>query len=419
MYTSRQFPLLIAAIALALGLLACDLPSFPMPTAAVPLPIATPIAAPPTVPATVVPAEAVPDNWPPAGATALYAAGSWENPRVYAVAADASTVDLGQDAHPGATVSRSGRWIAYPGGAPPVNSILIVDLGNGTTYTISTTSGFNVYGTAFDLAETRLAGLELGPREGEDTSWAIVVVNLEDGSAMRLDATVGSDYGLLPGIPMGWSASGNELLYSAFVPYSEQGTAGVWGIALPPGAALAPVGSLRRRELLPGGAYDSRPYLSPDGTRFLYLARDPDYTPAGYEPIGYDLAVNQLWVLDVASGLSTLLVEVTDGGALGGAVAWSPDGTQILFARGNYAGGTFASLALHARDGSGTIRDIGPLPLPPGGGLSDLDWCTPDVALVTLTTTDYVHELHTVDLVGGSTTLVTSDAYVSVLGCVR
>jgi hypothetical protein len=134
--------------------------------------------------------------------------------------------------------------------------------------------------------------------------------------------------------------------------------------------------------------------------------------------MAYDLAVNQLWAVDLASGSPSSLVNVTDGGALARAAAWSPDGAQTLFAQGNYGGDAFASLTLKVRDSTGTVRDVGPAPLPPGGGLRGLDWCTPGTALATVTTADYEHQLHTVDVTGGGTGLVTSATHISVLGCV-
>ena len=102
------------------------------------------------------------------------------------------------------------------------------------------------------------------------------------------------------------------------------------------------------------------------------MARDPDYAPAHYEPIAYDTAVNQLWALDLAGGVPALLVEVTDGGALGYDAAWSPDGAQVLFAQGTYAGDTFAGLTLKVRDGSGAVRDVGLLPLEPRSSVREV-----------------------------------------------
>jgi hypothetical protein len=314
-----------------------------------------------------------------------------------------------------------GRWVAHPTG-PSSGSLTIVNLENSTTYNPPVTPGFTVYGQDFDHAETRLAFMELGA-DASGYTWAIVVVNLADGSTTRFETTMamgGFDpSALLPGNPTGWAAPGNELLLNTFMPDTEGNWGGVWGIALPPGAPSAPLDALGRRQLVSVGDYLADPRLSPEGARLLYLNRDFGYTPAGYTPMAYDLAVNQLWSVDFASGTPTQLVNAIDGSALARDACWSPDGAQTLFAQGSYAGDAFGSLTLKARDGGGAVRDIGPAPLPPGGSLRSLDWCAPNIALVTVTTTDYDHQLHTVNMTSGGAVIVAFGEYVTVLGCIQ
>jgi hypothetical protein len=186
---------------------------------------------------------------------------------------------------------------------------------------------------------------------------------------------------------------------------------------LPADAVL--IADLERHRILPGDRYLFRPRVSPQATRLPYLNRDYDYTPDNYALVRYDLAVNQLRLLDLASASSRLLVEEAEGGALGGDVAWSPDGGAALFAEGRYGNGTFASLTLKTVDDAGTVTDVAPIPLPPAGFLVSLDWCTQDMALVVVATSEGVHELHTVDIVSGDASLVASDDTIEVLGCVR
>jgi hypothetical protein len=413
MHKNHRYLLAGATIVLALAMLSCNLASSRSPAS----PTAPPAS--PPLPSATTPPTAVPSaGWLPPGTVALYAAGSWDNARLYALAADGSATDMDLEVYNGATASPAGRWIASPGGPPMADSSVISNLEDGTTYTVAATPSFGIYHMAFDSAETRLAFLEVGPPEGEATGWAIVVVNLADGSTARFEAAMGADRAFLPGTPIGWNASGGELIVDTFLPYSEGGFAGVWAIALPPDAAPAPLSTLARRELLPSWGYLSRPRLSPDTTRLLYPARDPDYMPADYEPVMMDLAVNQLQMVDLAAGTSTLLVETTDGGALASAAAWSPDGSEVLFAQGTYSGYAFASLGAKIRDGSGTVRDVGALPAPPEGTPTGLEWCTPDLAFYTVTTGDGARQLHTVDLAGGETDLITSADYLTLLGCV-
>jgi hypothetical protein len=149
------------------------------------------------------------------------------------------------------------------------------------------------------------------------------------------------------------------------------------------------------------------------------VGRDYDYTPDNYGPVGYDLAVNQLGLVDLENGSPTLLVEETEGGALGGDSAWSPDGSRGLFTEGRYGNGTFDSLTLKTVDDTGTVTEVAPIPLPAGGFLVSLDWCRQETALVVVADSEGVHQLHTMDLASGESSLVTSDDEIAVLGCIR
>jgi len=298
---------------------------------------------------------------------------------------------------------------------PPTDAVIISNLRTGTTYTVPVASDFDPYGMAFDSSGSRFSFLELGPPEAERTEWALVVVGLENGATTRFPATMRSGEELLPGLPIGWS--GDDLLINTFVPFTEAGSAGLWSVTLPPDVASRPVDELDRRQVLPGDSYLFSPRLSPQATHLLYVNRDYTYTPDNYAPVGYDLAVNQLWMLDLASNTSTLLVEETEGGALGNDVAWSPDGTLGLFAGGRYGNGTFASLTLRTVESSGAVTEVAPVPLPAGGFLVSLDWCAPESLLVIVGTSEGVHELHAVDTTSGASSLVATDDTIEVLGC--
>jgi hypothetical protein len=426
---ARKSIILLTAAMLVLSILACSQPTSQSPTDIV-TPYAQTTAEPTTPPGdtptamptaespTESPTEPPPSSWLPAGTLALYATGSWDSRQIYALAPGPTSIDLGRTTPSNIALSRTGRWLAYANEPAPATGVVIANLEDGTTRTIPLTSDHTLYGLAFDRAETRLAFTELG--SSTDTyTWAIVVVNLVDGSIAHFNDTFSfppTDDTMLPGRPIGWTAAGDELLLDTFLPDTEGNWAGAWAVTLPSGAPPAALDALHSRVVIANGDYSTTPRLSPDATHLLYLNRDYAYTPAGYEPVGYDLAVNQLWSVS-AGGDSVMLVNVTDGGALAQDASWSQGGPQVLFAQGNYAGDAFASLTLKVRDDAGAVHGVGSVPLPPGGDLQSIAWCLPDSALVVVTTADYDHQLHIVEFGGGSTLIASAD-YISVLGCV-
>lgn len=412
-----RFRLLLSIAVMTLSILACGLPDTTptvLPTTYIP-PTTEPT--PGESPAgTESPTSPPPPGWLPSDTIALYSSGSWEAPRLYALNAGGISTDLGRTLSPGAVASRSGRWVAQKSTPSPATSVMITSLETGTTYSIPVTPGADVYGMAFDNAETRLAFMELGGLTEAGTSWSIVSVNLGDGSTAAFGMVSSVDAEMLPGFPLGWTG-GNELVLSTFAPFTEGNWAGAWGVTLPPGTLPAPLDTLSRRVLIPMGDYRLTLRLSPDCNRLLYLNRDFGYTPAGYEPMAYDLAVNQLGTLNLPGGAPTLVVNVTDGGALAGDAAWSPDSAQILFAQGVYVGPSFGSLTFKVRDAGGAVRDAGAVPLPAGGDLNTLDWCRPSQALAVVIASDSLQQLHMVNLDTGASTFLTSASSISVLGC--
>ncbi len=370
----------------------------------------------PTAPTATVTPEA---GWLPAGTVALYSVGSGESLDLYALGADGSATGLGRELPPGSLASHDGRWVVHLDAPQPAASAVVVEsLQDGRSYTIplgvDCSQDSCIVGLwAFDREGTRLAFVEVAM-----SRWALVVVDLRDGSSRRFEALRTGDgrLPLAPGTPLGWAATG-ELLLDTFPPFSEGACLGVWALTLPAGGSPAAIDALGRRQLVAAGAYLHRPQLSPDGTRLLYLARDRAYTPAGYTLNGgfEDVAVNQLWSLDIASGRASRLVEVKDGGALGYPAAWSPDGREALFAQGRYVDGqTLSELTLKAVDAAGAVREIGPLAAQ--GYLSDLRWCAPGLALAAVYPGGEVSELYLVDLASGRTAFVGKGQQVSVLG---
>ncbi len=420
---AAAFALLIAALVCA----GCGGQPAIVPTVTLALPATaarpadtTPTVVPPTAAASPTPSPAplatLRSVRLPAGTIALYGLGKEQSLDLYALGAAGSARGLDVQVDRGWLVSGDGRWAVHldaPGAA--ARAIVIDNLEDERSYAIPLGQAGCMAGLwAFDREGTRLASLEVGT-----DYWALVVVDLRDGSSRRYELArpQGQPFPVLPGQPLGWAATG-ELVLDTFYPFSEGGYAGIGALTLPDGASPTLVADLGRRQLAPHGAYLFRPQLSPDGTRLLYLAREPGYTPAGYTLHGgfEDVMANQLWSLDVASDRAVKLVEVTDGGALAVAVAWSPDGREALCARGRYDDGQrLTALTLQAVDAAGAMRNVGALPAE--SQLMDLRWCRPGLALAILYHPGgAASELYTVDLAGGHIAFVGKGQQVSVLG---
>jgi hypothetical protein len=348
---------------------------------------------------------------------ALYGTGSPQHPTLYTLYEDGSAAGGDLNIYPGAVASRDGRWVASPGSLAPAGSVVIADLLRGTHYTIAATEGWGVSGLAFDPQVDRLAFLELAPAQVQNIPWAIVVVDLSDGSTTRFEDTTLPAQDSLPGDPLGWAAAGDTLLLATRLPYTDGRYAGIVAVELPPGTKAAPLDDLEQQELIPGGVYLSTPDLSPDGTRLVYLARDPSYVPADYEP-AEDFAVNQLWTFDLDTGEAAMLYQVTDGDALAQHATWSPDGQSILFAQGYYQGMYWRTLGLRRYSGVGEVTEVAPLPLPESWVQLRLHWCRPDTALVTMETGVPVDELYSAGMEAETLELVASEGTVFVLGCI-
>ncbi len=182
----------------------------------------------PPVPST----EGPPAGWLPSGTIALYLVGPRDASRLHSVAADRSTTDMGEILYDRPGMSRTGRWVASTGAPSPAATVWAMNLETGDNLITPLTPDYLLNGVAFNHDETRMAFVELGSFTAEAYVWAVVVVNLTDGSTARYEMTMtlGSDAELLPGYPIGWSNSGDELLIDTFLPGTEGTWRGVWAV---------------------------------------------------------------------------------------------------------------------------------------------------------------------------------------------
>lgn len=367
-----------------------------------------------------------PTTAPLTEAAAVYSAGTGERLELFALTEEGLEVPLDQLIFQGGAVSPAGTWIAFPASVPPASGVVVRDLTSPKIVVVGARQDFAVLGrAAFDASEARLAVLEVSQVAAEAPNWAILLTDTETGALTRL---VGEDWTVegawQPGFPIGWTGSGQELVLDTFIPYTDAGNQGVIALEVPTEITETveiTITDSSMREVLSEGEYRTTPRLSPEGTQLLYLARDEDYTPENYAPLAFDLAVNQLWTLDLvapdAEPVQRLAVE--DGSALARLAAWSPDGDQILYAQGMYAGSDFSSLSLHIHDGTEEVQDVGELMLPEGESLTNLYWCRPDLVLMASVSSEGTTQTLTrVALDDGTQTPVTSREVVEVLGCV-
>ncbi len=376
-----------------------------------------------TAPPTATPtAEAA--TWYGEGALALFVVGDYDRADLYVLGGDGSTRRVYEGVGQQVRVSSNGRWLGFVRWGQDGRATLALHdaRGDGSRQIIPDTSS-GIFPLVFDPAGRRLAYLDLGAPGEAGVPWALVVVDLDSGAVARHDALMRQDdRRLLPGAPVAWSrtaTAGDELILDTFLPYTEGGWMGVWGVTLPADGVSAPLESLALRELLPGApAYVSDLYFAPDGQSLAFLGRDSDYYPENYSPEFYDLAVNRLDILALADGARITLVEADDGSALGRALAWSPAGERLLFVQGRYEGPSFLPLTLKSSDRGGAVVEHGSLTLPPRGDLLDLAWCDASSALyVAWDGGEGTQRLFLFDLEAGLSTEITAGQRVEIVGC--
>ena len=397
------------------------LPTLPAPTA---LPTSAPSSPTPVPPSPQPPTPtpmAEPNTWF-SGAMALVVNGSYDHADLFALSADGTMWLALPDVGNQAQVSPDGRWLGFVRWSDDgSNALELHDVQTGAAREIASNDASGLLAFAFDLHSRRLAYLDLGSYGEQGVPWALVVQDLESDAVSRYDALmVGPESHPLPGMPIGWSgAAPDELLIDTFLPGTEAGWRGVWGLALPADGASASLDSLSPREIIPGApTYSSELYFAPQRQTVAFLGRSPDYTPDNYFPEFYDLAVNWLGVASLADGARAVIVEATDGSALARALSWSPDGQRLLFAQGRYEGENFGALSLKSADRSGTVVEYGPLTLPPLGGLLQLAWCDPSQALyVTWSGEDGLEHLVSFNMHTGVSTEISVGHRLEIVGC--
>jgi hypothetical protein len=367
-----------------------------------------------------------PTSWFASGVLALFTSGDGERSDLYALTTDGDLQEALPDVGSEVSVSPDGRWLGFVRWHDDGRADLVVqDAATGEQRLLSPETASGLLRFAFHPDGQRLVYLDLGAYTDVGVPWALVLADLVGVDGVRYEALMADgETRPLPGAPVGWS--GQELIIDTFLPYTEGGSMGVWAVTLPAEVPATrddggsePLEELPLRELIPGSpVYSSRVFLSPDRGSIAYLGRDPAYAPSNYQPEFYDLAVNRLGVAEVANGERRALVEVDDGSALARALAWSPDGDRLLFAQGFYEGQSFESLSLKSSSRDGTVVQYGPLTLPPLGGLLELAWCNPSLALyVTWDGGGGMEHLLSFDLNTGESRPIASERRLHIVGC--
>lgn len=370
---------------------------------------------------TAVPQQA---SWYGAGIVALFLNGNSKGSDLYSMDLAGTTrlvlSDIGSEAH----VSPDGRWLGFFRWQQDGRGTLeLLDAQSGEGRQISPNAASGLMHLVFDQESRRLAFVEMGALSAGQVPWTVVVVDLESTAVARYDGLMTDrDTRPLPGVPVGWTgfvSAGDELIIDTFVPYSEQGSMGAWGVTLPGDGQSAPLDALSLREVIPGApTYSSALYLAPDGRDVAFLGRDPEYVPDGYAAEYYDLAVNWLGMAALDSGVRTILVRASDGSALAHDLSWSPSGERLLFAQGHYDGANLAELSLKSSDRHGVVVEYGSLGLTSFDTLLHLVWCDDSLVLfITFDGTEATQHLHLFDLNTGVSREISVGQRIEIVGC--
>ncbi|HEU5012768.1 MAG TPA: hypothetical protein VFT66_09505 [Roseiflexaceae bacterium] len=274
--------------------------------AATSMPTAAPTV-PPTVPPTAAPTEV------PTSTALLPADDIWvQSAHVVLPLADSSApLDFAQRGYPAPVywprAAPNGAYIVY---GTEQGGLALVDVRAGASRTL-VEDGTGVAGYSFSPDARQLAITTI-----TDTNWTLHVRDLENNGAqvLRSGSTVLTDTAPLPLVPgpVAWTANGivvRNLLYASDAPPRDL-------------TVINPShpSNTNDRQIYEGAFIDA--YVSPDGSRFAVVT--------GTRPMGGGVPTTQIKVVD-QQGKEFATIRDEQPGLLR-ALAWSPDGTMLLYA---------------------------------------------------------------------------------------
>lgn len=306
-------------------------------------------------------------------------------------------------------LSPDGDWLAYL--ASDSEDFVIVNLHTREEIVIDGDAVVSV--PMFDPTSRQLAYTV----ERMDTyTWTIHLRDMVTGEEARLVSPKSvrrSPYDEpLPGKPIAWVD--HELLVDTFGP--EAAHLGVWAVDASKAISGESIGlpQYDRSILKPQGTEYLDPILSLDNRWLAFVTWSYDYLPSCRDDSpGSTTGVG---VVSVAGGAMRRLVDVTniDGSVFGWTLAWSPDGSQILFAEETCRGASaFSNATLRTVDLQGKITHEWPTVRLGDDCCQEAEWCTPGLIYYL----DGRDQLWQLNVQTGQAELVLTDNQIRILGC--
>jgi hypothetical protein len=230
---------------------------------------------------------------------------------------------------------RAGRlaYLVREGVDPANNYIEILDRRLGNTLVVKPAADHAILGFALapDGKKLAYAAMNIQRSRSTDVNWHVGVADLE---RHETHVTLTSSSKKIPEegipVPFEWSHQTGRIYLQGWLPFRGMIKQSIWA-ASPDGKQLIKV--------IPETSYVGIPSLSPDGSRFSYLANDPDSLPRNYLPPPGPPPGNMLSVINLVSGEKTPWARAAQRAF--GAHAWSANGEEVLAVEQDWLEGRF------------------------------------------------------------------------------
>jgi hypothetical protein len=232
--------------------------------------------------------------------------------------------------------SRRGNRLAYlvrEGVDPANNYIEIQDWHRENHLVVKPAADHAILGFALapDGKKLAYAAMNIQRSRSTDVNWHVGIADLE---RHETHVTLTSSLKKIPEegipVPFAWSSQTGRVYLQGWLPFRGMIKQSIWA-ASPDGKQL--------NKVIPETSYVGIPSLSPDGSRFSYMANDPDSLPRDYVPPPGPPPGNVLLVINLVSGEKMPWARAPQRAF--GAHAWSANGEKVLAVERDWLGGRF------------------------------------------------------------------------------